>query len=329
MIETRYIQAADIADALQLAAAGHGRYLGGGTNLVDLMRQGIEAPTMLVDVSRLSAAIQDLPGGGVVVGAAATNTAVTESPVLRAKYPVLVRAVVSGASPQIRNMATVAGNLLQRTRCPYFYDVEGSRCNKRSPGQRCDALEGPNRNHAVLGASDACVATHPSDMAVALAALNAEVLVTGKSGERTLPLLDLHRLPDGRPDLETTLQAGDLITAVRLPPQKQAMHWTYRKVRDRSSYAFALVSIAAGVELEGDRIRDVRIALGGVAAKPWRAFRAEQALVGVRATPAAFLTAADAELAAARTLSDNAFKVPLARRTLAAVLEQLTNGGVQ
>jgi xanthine dehydrogenase YagS FAD-binding subunit len=235
----------------------------------------------------------------------------------------LTRAIVAGASAQIRNMATVGGNLLQRTRCTYFYDTDGSRCNKRSPGEGCDAIGGFNRNHAILGASPSCVATHPSDMCVALAALDAVVHVRGTSGERTVALCDLHRLPEDRPDLETMLEPGELITAVQLPACSLSAQ-TYRKVRDRSSYAFALVSVAAALQLDGETVADVRLALGGVASKPWRAWHAEEALRGRPATEASFVRAADAELADARPLFGNAFKVDLARRTLAAVLQQLT-----
>jgi xanthine dehydrogenase YagS FAD-binding subunit len=223
-------------------------------------------------------------------------------------------------------MATVGGNLLQRTRCTYFYDTDGSRCNKRSPGEGCDAIEGFNRSHAILGASPACVATHPSDMCVALAALDAVVHLRSASGERTVALCDLHTLPGDRPDVETVLAPGELITAVQLPPSNLAARSTYRKVRDRASYAFALVSVAAAIELNGGAIADVRLALGGVAPKPWRAWRAEEALRGGPATEASFLEAADAELADARPLAGNAFKVDLARRTLVAVLQQLTEG---
>jgi xanthine dehydrogenase YagS FAD-binding subunit len=261
-----------------------------------------------------------------MIGAAARNTAVAEHPAVRTRYPMLTRAIVAGASAQIRNMATVGGNLLQRTRCTYFYDNDGSRCNKRSPGQGCDAIEGFNRNHAILGASPVCVATHPSDMCVALTALDALVHLRGASGERTVALGDLHRLPEDRPDVETVLEPGELITAVQLPELAIAAHSTYRKVRDRSSYAFALVSVAAALELDGDSVAGVRLALGGVAPKPWRAWRAEEALRGRPATQASFLEAADAELADARPLAGNAFKVDLARRTLAAVLKQLTEG---
>jgi xanthine dehydrogenase YagS FAD-binding subunit len=223
-------------------------------------------------------------------------------------------------------MATVGGNLLQRTRCTYFYDTDGSRCNKRTPGDGCDAIEGFNRMHAILGASPACVATHPSDMCVALAALDAVVHLRGVSGERTVELCDLHRLPEDRPDIETVLEPGELITAVELPAPNPAERSAYRKVRDRSSYAFALVSVAAALELDGDAIVGARLALGGVAPKPWRARRAEEALRGQPATEATFLNAADAELTDARPLSGNAFKVQLARRTLAAVLQQLAEG---
>jgi xanthine dehydrogenase YagS FAD-binding subunit len=324
VIELAYSRAADAADAIRLAEGGDASYLGGGTNLVDLMRETVEAPSALVDVTGLSAEIEEAEDGGLMIGAATRNTAVAEHPAVRARYPVLTRAIVAGASAQIRNMATVGGNLLQRTRCTYFYDTDGSRCNKRSPGEGCDAIEGFNRMHAILGASPACVATHPSDMCVALAALDAVVYLRGTSGERTVALCDLHRLPEDRPDVETVLEPDELITAVQLPPSDLAAHSTYRKVRDRSSYAFALVSVAAALELDGDAIVDARVALGGVAPKPWRAWRAEEALRGSPATEASFIQAADAELADARPLTGNAFKVDLARRTLVAVLQQLT-----
>jgi xanthine dehydrogenase YagS FAD-binding subunit len=235
----------------------------------------------------------------------------------------LTRAIVAGASAQIRNMATVGGNILQRTRCAYFYDREGSRCNKRQPGQGCDALEGFNRMHAILGASSACIATHPSDMCVALAALDAVVHLKHESGERTLPLTELHRLPEDHPEIETMLEPGELITAVELPPLSYARRSTYRKVRDRASYAFALVSVAAALELEGNTVKSVRLALGGVAHKPWRAWKAEAALRGRPATAEAFRAAAEIELADARPLRGNAFKIELAKRTVTAVLEEL------
>jgi xanthine dehydrogenase YagS FAD-binding subunit len=326
MIELVYTRAGDPADAIRHAEDDNAKYLGGGTNLVDLMREGVETPSALVDVTGLPAGIDETGDGGLIIGAATRNTAVAENPAVRTRYPMLTRAIVAGASAQIRNMATVGGNLLQRTRCTYFYDTDGSRCNKRSPGEGCDAIEGFNRYHAILGASPACVATHPSDMCVALAALDAIVHLRSESGERTVALCDLHTLPAERPEVETVLEPGELITAVELPPSEIAVHSTYRKVRDRSSYAFALVSVAAALDLDGDTIADARVALGGVAAKPWRAWRAEETLRGRPATEATFLKAAEAELAEARPLAGNAFKVDLTRRTVAAVLQQLTEG---
>jgi xanthine dehydrogenase YagS FAD-binding subunit len=323
VIELTYTRASDAADAVRRADSGDAMYLGGGTNLVDLMRETVEVPSALVDVTGLSAEIEETGSGGLLIGAAARNTAVAEHPVVRLRYPMLTRAIVAGASAQIRNMATVGGNLLQRTRCTYFYDTDGSRCNKRVPGEGCDAIEGFNRIHAILGTSQQCVASHPSDMCVALAALDAVVHLRGASGERIIALCDLHRLPEDRPDVETVLEPGELITAVQLPAPVLAMQ-DYRKVRDRASYAFALVSVAAALELDGETITDVRLALGGVAPKPWRAWRAEAALRGRPATAASFLEAADAELADARPLAGNAFKVELARRTITAVLQQLT-----
>jgi xanthine dehydrogenase YagS FAD-binding subunit len=326
VIELAYSRATDASDAIRQAEGEGARYLGGGTNLVDLMRETVEVPSALVDVTGLSAGIEETDGGGLMIGAAARNTAVAEHPAVRARYPMLTRAIVAGASAQIRNMATVGGNLLQRTRCTYFYDTDGSRCNKRSPGEGCDAIEGFNRIHAILGASPACVATHPSDMCVALVALDADVHLRSASGERTVALSDLHTLPEDRPDVESVLEPGELITAVELPASPIAAHSTYRKVRDRSSYAFALVSVAAALELDGGAVAGVRLAVGGVAPKPWRAWRAEEVLRGRPATKPSFLAAADAELADARPLAGNAFKVDLTRRTIAAVLQQLTEG---
>ncbi len=320
MIPFAYARAADAADAVRLAGGDRAKYLGGGTNLVDLMRETIERPATLVDVTGLSSAIEARDDGSLLIGAAARNTAVAEHRALRARFPVLSRAIVAGASAQIRNMATVGGNLLQRTRCAYFYDDDGSRCNKREPGQGCDAIDGFNRMHAILGASSACVATHPSDLCVALAALGAVVHLQGADGARTLPLVDLHRLPFDHPERETTMAAGELITAVEIPALAFGANSTYRKVRDRSSFAFALVSVAAALDLDGDTVRDVRIAFGGVAHKPWRASKAEDALKGRPATEASFRAAAAAELADATPLRDNAFKVGLAGRTLVAVL---------
>jgi xanthine dehydrogenase YagS FAD-binding subunit len=327
VIPFNYARAVDTADALRLGATSGARYLGGGTNLVDLMRETIERPGTLVDVTGLSDTIEERPDGGLLIGAAASNTALAEHRAVRTRYPVLTRAIVAGASPQIRNMATVGGNILQRTRCAYFYDQDGSRCNKRVPGQGCDAIDGFNRSHAILGTSSACVATHPSDMCVALAALGAIVHLRGAVGERTVPLTDLHRVPGDHPEVETVLEPGELITAVELPALPFAARSTYRKVRDRASYAFALVSVAAALELEGDStVKNVRLALGGVATKPWRAWSAEEALAGRPATPEIFRAAAEAELAGASPLRGNGFKIDLATRTIVAVLGELTRG---
>ena len=309
-------------DRAQAVALGVGaRFLGGGTNLVDLLRQNVEATAQLVDVSRLPGSIGETDGGGLMVGASVTNSALAAHPLVRSRYPMLSRAILAGASAQIRNMATVGGNVMQRTRCVYFYDVDGARCNKRRPGSGCDALDGFNRYHAILGVSDQCVATHPSDMCVALAALDAVLHIAGPDGDRAVPLTDFHVLPGADPTIETVLRPGELITAVELPPA--TANSAYRKVRDRSSYAFALISVAAALDVTGGKIVDVRIALGGVAAKPWRAARAEAALIGLPATAENFLTAATDELAAAKPLSGNAFKIGLAQRTIVAVLQSL------
>ncbi len=321
-----YTRAGDTAEAVRLGAGEATAYLGGGTNLVDLMRETVVRAGRLVDVSGLSDEIGDAGDGGLLIGAAVRNTALAGHIAVRTRYPVLSRAILAGASAQIRNMATVGGNLLQRTRCTYFYDADGSRCNKREVRSGCDAREGFNRIHAVLGASDACVATHPSDMCVALAVLDAVVHVEGPGGARTLPFGELHRLPGDRPDLDTVLAPGELITAVALPPLPAGARSAYRKVRDRASYAFALVSVAAVLEMDGGHIRDVRIAFGGVAHKPWRATQAEDALRGGPATDEAFHAAAALEFAGARPLRDNAFKPALAGRTLAAVLGALARG---
>lgn len=317
-----FARATSVPDAVRLAGAGGTRYLGGGTNLVDLMRETIERPAALVDVTGLSNIIEERDGG-MLIGAATRNTAIADHRVVRERYPVLARAILAGASAQIRNMATVGGNLLQRTRCAYFYDEDGARCNKREPGQGCDAVDGFNRIHAILGASPACVATHPSDMCVALAALDAVVHLHGPAGERRVPLIDFHNLPGGRPDIETVLQPGELIVAVALPALPFSARSTYRKVRDRASYAFALVSVAAALDTDGGTVRDVRLALGGVAHKPWRALKAESALRGRPATEAAFRAAIDAELVDAVPLRDNGFKIELASRAVVAVLGEL------
>jgi xanthine dehydrogenase YagS FAD-binding subunit len=277
----------------------------------------------LVDVTGLSSDIAARDDGSLLIGAAAKNTAVAANRVVRTHFPMLSRALLSGASGQIRNMATVGGNILQRTRCTYFYD-DASRCNKRVSGAGCDAIDGFNRYHAILGASPSCVATHPSDMCVALAALDALVHLEGPNGRRTLRLVDLHRLPGGQPDIETELKSHELITEVELPALPFATRSTYRKVRDRASYAFALVSVASALDLGPDgSVRDVRLALGGVAHKPWRAWKAEVALRGQQATPEIFRAAAEAELAEASGLRDNTFKIELGKRVIEAVLGEL------
>ena len=319
-----YARAEDAADALRLGQASAAAYLGGGTNLVDLIRETVAKPSALIDVTGLSSEIEETESGGLMIGAAVRNTALAEHLAVRTRYPVLSRAILAGASAQIRNMATVGGNLLQRTRCTYFYDTDGSRCNKRAPGSGCDAIEGFTRGHAILGASSACVATHPSDMCVALAALDAIVHLHGRGGARTLPFTELHRLPGDHPEFDTVLEPGELVTAIELPPMNFAANSTYRKVRDRASYAFALVSIAAALEIEGGVVKDVRIALGGVAHKPWRASKAEAVLRGGPATEQAFRAAAVAEMADAQPLRDNGFKIELTKRTLVAVLGDLS-----
>ena len=317
-----YSRATDTAHALRLAGK-EAKFLGGGTNLIDLMRETIERPAALVDVTGLSDAIEEREDGSLLIGAGVKNSTLAADRTVRTRYPVLARAILAGASAQIRNMATVGGNLLQRTRCTYFYDNEGSRCNKRKPGQGCDAIGGFNRIHAILGASEACVATHPSDMCVALAALDAMVYVTGIGGDRQVALTDFHRLPGDQPDIDTVLQPGDLVTAVALPALPVAAHSTYRKVRDRASYAFALVSVAAALEVTDGRVSDIRLALGGVAHKPWRAREAEALLKGGPATHEAFRAAAEAEFTRARPLEHNGFKIELAARTVTAVLAEL------
>ena len=319
-----YQRPGDVADAVtMLAQAPNGTFLAGGTNLVDLMRLGVATPDVLVDVRRLgSDRITELPDGGLRIGAAVPNSELAADRRVRRRYPVLSQALLSGASGQLRNLATTGGNLLQRTRCVYFQNVT-TPCNKRQPGSGCSALEGYHRELAILGWSDACVATHPSDMAVALAALEAVVRAQGPGGERTIPLTDLHRLPGDHPERDTVLERGELITAVDLPPLPMAARSRYRKVRDRASYAFALVSVAAALQVADGVVGDVRRALGGVAHKPWRATTAEQALRGAPATQDSFRAAAEAELAGARTLPGNAFKVPLARNVIVSTLLEL------
>ncbi|QBI54291.1 FAD binding domain-containing protein [Streptomonospora litoralis] len=323
-----YRRADDAAHAAALVA-DHPRaaFLGGGTNLVDHMKLGVAAPDLLVDITHLPMeGIEPLPGGGISIGANVRNSDAAAHPFIRRRYPVLSQALLSGASGQLRNAATTGGNLLQRTRCVYFQDTT-TPCNKREPGSGCSALEGYQRYHAVFGASPDCVATHPSDMAVAMTALDADVVVQDAAAERRIPLSRLHRLPGEAPEHDTVLSHGDLITAVELPKMPMALHSRYRKIRDRSSFAFALVSAAVAAELADDgTVADVRIALGGVAHKPWRALLAEEALRGAAATEQNFAAAAEAELSEARPLPGNMFKVPLVRSAVTATLRDVCTG---
>jgi xanthine dehydrogenase YagS FAD-binding subunit len=321
----RYERARDASSAVALLAqALDGVFLAGGTNLVDHMKLGVRQPDLLVDITHLPYDhIEPLPGGGLRIGALVRNADLAADHTIRMRYPLLAQALLAGASGQLRNLATTGGNLLQRTRCVYFQDISKP-CNKRMPGSGCSAREGYQRDSAILGASEACIATHPSDMAVALAALDAIVRVLGPRGERTIPLVDFYRLPGDEPQRDTVLEHGELITAVDLPPLPFATRSHYRKVRDRASYAFALVSVAAALDVAGGVVRDARIALGGVAHVPWRAARAEAALRGAPATQEAFGRAAEAELADAQPLPGNAFKIPLARNVLVRTLLDLT-----
>jgi xanthine dehydrogenase YagS FAD-binding subunit len=318
-----YSRASDPQGAINgVAANPKAKFLGGGTNLVDLMKMGVEQPEQLVDINRLALTkVEELPdNGGVRIGALVRNSDLAEHQLITSRYPVLSEALLSGASPQLRNLATTGGNLLQRTRCYYFYDPSFPMCNKRNPGSGCGALEGYNRIHAILGQSDQCIATHPSDMCVAMAALDAVVRVQGPQGERTIPFAEFHRLPGATPNVETNLQPNELITAVDLPAIPFATRSHYLKVRDRASYAFALVSVAAALEMEGDKIKSARLALGGVAHKPWRASKAEQALAGKKAGENSFRGAAEAELAGAKGYTFNSFKIELAKRAITQAL---------
>jgi xanthine dehydrogenase YagS FAD-binding subunit len=317
-----YERARDVTHAIDLAREPGAKFIGGGTNLLDLYKSGIEKPVRLVDVSRLDLrAIEALPDGGLRIGAMATNTAAGTDPLVRQRYRVLSEALLNGATTQLRNMATVGGNLLQRTRCYYFTDPAFARCNKRDPGSGCDAIDGHNRIHAILGASPQCIATHPSDMAVALAALDAVIHLQGPDGARQVVAVDFHRLPEDRPELDTVIRPGELITAVELPAMPFARHSHYLKVRDRASYAFALVSVAVAVDLDGDKLRDVRIALGGVAHKPWRAGNAEQLLRGQAPSAELLARAGAAAVEGAQPQSENAFKVELAQRAVVRALQ--------
>jgi xanthine dehydrogenase YagS FAD-binding subunit len=326
-----YRAANDAGDAVRSVAGDPtAMFLGGGTNLVDHLKLGVAEPGLVVDVTAATSdQITEVSGGGLSIGAAVRNSELAADRRLRDRYPVVAQALLAGASGQLRNVATTGGNPLQRTRCVYFQDVT-TPCNKREPGTGCSAIGGYTRYHAILGASEACVATHPSDLAVALAAVDARVRILGPDGPRWLALVDLHRLPGDAPDRDTVLEHGDLITAIDLPALPLARRSAYRKVRDRASYAFALVSVAAALDVAEGVVRDVRIAFGGVAHKPWRAHRAEEVLRGAPATPASYRAAAEAELADARPLAGldrgNGFKVALLTRTLVAVLRELAGG---
>jgi xanthine dehydrogenase YagS FAD-binding subunit len=319
-----YERPVTVEQAAAAASEPGAKIIAGGTNLLDLMKLQVETPTRLVDVSRLPLdRIEDTPEGGLRIGAMVRNSDLAAEPRIRRRYGVLSRALLAGASAQLRNKATTAGNLLQRTRCVYFYDITQP-CNKRQPGSGCAALEGLNRSNAILGASNRCIATHPSDMAVAMRALDARIETVGADGVgRAIAIEDFHRLPGATPELETTLRAGEVITAVTLPPPPPGVQ-IYRKVRDRASYAFALVSVAAVVAASGGRIRSARLAFGGLAPKPWRVARGEERLVDGPANARSFASAADAVLAGARGHGGNDFKIPLTRRTLHAVLAQAT-----
>jgi xanthine dehydrogenase YagS FAD-binding subunit len=309
------------------AVSAHGaKFLGGGTNLVDLMRYNVEHPTTLIDVTRLDFNQVVTTGNTTTIGAGVRNSDLANHETIRTNYPLLSQALLSGASPQLRNMATTGGNLLQRTRCYYFMDTAFPACNKRTPGSGCAALKSFNRIHAILGASNECIATNPSDMNVALAALNATVHVIGPKGKRTIPFAEFHRLPGNTPQLDTNLQPGELITAVELPAPKFTRHSYYLKVRDRKSYAFALVSVAAGLEIKSNTIQSAGLALGGVAHKPWRSLEAERFLVGTIASPDAFKKAADFALAGAEPQEHNAFKIELAKQGVVRALTLAAQG---
>ena len=329
MIDFEYVRASDIEAALRAGATSGTKFVAGGTNIIDLMKLDVERPTHLVDINDLGrrnpslSMIADLPNNGLRVGALARMRDVAWDARVRERYPVVSQALLLAASGQLRNMATIGGNVLQRTRCPYFRDT-AMPCNKRVPGSGCSAIAGINRSEAVLGTSDHCIATYPGDLAVALIALGATLGVRGVSGERDMPFASLHVTPGTHPERETTLQPGDLITFIDLPPLPAARRSLYLKVRDRASFAFALASAAVAVEVESGTIRDARVGLGGIAAKPWRSAEAEQVLIGKRPSEQTFRAAADAALAKAKPHRDNAFKVLLAKRTLVRALTEVT-----
>ena len=330
MINFQYVRANSVADAVSLIANNpSAKFIAGGTNLVDLMKMDVEQPSKLIDISRLALdQVEDTAEGGLRIGALVRNSDLAYHPVVEARYPVLSSAIRAGASQQLRNMASTGGNLVQRPRCAYFYDVVLP-CNKRAPGSGCSALQGHNRMHAILGTSDACIAVQPSDMCVALALLEAKVHVTGPNGARTIPINEFHRMPGDTPERDTNLNPGEIIVAVELPAAGFASNYTYLKIRDRLSYAFALVSVAAALELADGNIKAARLALGGVAHKPWRDTRAEAALAGQAVGEAAFRQAADIVLADARGFGHNNFKIELARRAIVRALTQAARGTPQ
>jgi xanthine dehydrogenase YagS FAD-binding subunit len=324
-----YVRAAGVAEAVREGSAKQVRFLAGGTNLVDLMKENVERPERLVDINRLPLnKIDDLEGGGLRLGALVTNADTAYDPRVERRYPLLASAILAGASPQLRNAATNGGNLNQRTRCYYFYDP-ATACNKREPGSGCGAIGGVNRIHAILGASDQCIATHPSDMCVALAALDAQVRVTGPDADRVIPFTEYHRLPGDQPWRDNDLRPGELVTAIDLPAEDFSSHYTYLKLRDRLSYAFALVSVAVAMRLDGERISEVRVALGGVAHKPWRSPVAESGLAGEKASQANFLAAAHVLTEGAVGQGGNDFKIELARRAIVRALKQAADGTAQ
>jgi xanthine dehydrogenase YagS FAD-binding subunit len=325
-----YSRAADVSDAVrQIAADPAAKFIAGGTNLIDLMKENVARPSRLIDITRLPLnKVEETAGGGLRIGALVPNSDLAYHPQIEARYPLLGSAILAGASQQLRNMASTAGNLLQRTRCLYFYDTT-TPCNKREAGSGCSAIDGVNRMHAILGASEHCIATHPSDMCVALAALEARVLATGSAGARSIAFAEFHRLPGVTPQIDSNLRPDEIITAIELPAKGFAENYTYLKIRDRLSYAFALVSIAVGLDIEGGTIREARLALGGVAHKPWRDRGAEAQLNGAPATRESFLRAADIVLRDARGFGHNDFKIELARRGIVRALEQAARGSPQ
>jgi xanthine dehydrogenase YagS FAD-binding subunit len=325
-----FSRATDVADAVrQMAADPDAAFVAGGTNLIDLIKEGVTKPSRLIDITRLALnRVENTSDGGLRIGALVPNSDLAYHPEIEKRYPLLASAILAGASPQLRNMATTGGNLLQRTRCFYFYDTT-TPCNKREPGSGCSALDGLNRMHAILGASEHCIATHPSDMCVALAALEARVLVAGRTGERSIAFADFHRLPGETPQTDASLDKDEIITAIELPPSGFAKNYSYLKIRDRLSYAFALVSVAAALEIENGTIRQARLALGGVAHKPWRDRRAEAQLTGVAPTRASFTQTAATVLSEAHGFGHNDFKIELARRVIVRALSQAANGTPQ